>query len=494
MSTEARLAEALKLIDRLREELAERDRVVEERDRLIEQRDRTIEELSLRVAKLEKNSRNSSKPPSSDITKPSAEDDAVREAKLAKQRERRQKNAAKKRKKDARKKCTHSACPLPQGRVDEVLVHELPPEELRRRHAEPIPGAVAKLQRAELVDRPVHVTEHHVQLYRDTRTDKQLPAVWPDHLADGRLLGPRMVALTSTLKAELHGSYESIRTIFEDVFDLEVSTGTLTNTTHRLSEALAGNHAELLDAIQAEAVVNVDETGHKENGERPMTWAATTPDVSVFLIADTRSSEELYHLLGHDFDGVIGSDHFSAYLKYVKDNPKAEHQFCWAHLIRDILFTEKLTTAGAHDWFLEVEPAVKLLFHGWHRADPLICEEAKRRILAACREEREIDCKEVRRLQRRVRNHVAGYFRFLEDPDRGIEPTNNAAERVLRKLVMHRAVTQGTRGERGRRWWERVFSVRATLRSRGKSLFTHLVKVAQAAAAKLEPPPVLAGA
>ena len=199
MSTDARLAEALDLIDRLREELA--------------QRDRTIEQLLRRIARLEKNSSNSSKPPSSDITKPSAEDDAAREAKLAKQRERRQENAAKRNKNNARKKCSHSACPLPESGVDEVIVHELPPEELRRRHAEPIPGAFAKLQRAELVDRPVHVIEHHVQLYCDARIGERLPACWPDHLADSRLLGPRMVALNFVLKAELHGSYRGIQTL-----------------------------------------------------------------------------------------------------------------------------------------------------------------------------------------------------------------------------------------------------------------------------------------
>ena len=480
MSTDARLAEALAENDRLREQLAERDRV--------------IQRLLTRVAKLEKDSSNSSKPPSSDLTKPSPQDDAAREAKLARRREQHAKNAAKKRKKHDRKKSSHSACPLPPGRVDERIVHELPPEEQRRLHAEPILGAFAKLQRAELVDRPVRVSEHHVQLYRDARTGKTLPPAWPEHLADRRLLGPRMLALVSLLKAELHGSYRAIQTLLADALELPVSLGTLENATARMSEALAGNHDELLGAIRGQAVVNVDETGHAEAGKRAMTWAATTPELTVFRVADTRSTAELHELLGGDFEGVVGSDHFSAYLRYAKDNPKAEHQFCWAHLIREVRFVEKLTSSGAHGWFLEMDAAIRLLFRGWHRAEPSACEEAKRRILCACEPSRAIGCPEVDRLQRRVRTQAAGYFRFLEDPGRGIEPTNNAAERVLRKLVMHRRVTQGTRGERGRRWWERIFSVRATLRGRAESLFAHLVEAARAAAAGLPPPRVLAGA
>ena len=65
----------------------------------------------------------------------------------------------------------------------------------------------------------------------------------------------------------------------------------------------------------------------------------------------------------------------------------------------------------------------------------------------------------------------------------GLEPTNNPAERELRKLVLHRSATQGTRGEAGRRWWERVFSVRATCRKQGRSVFGYLVEAIETAAA-----------
>ena len=62
-----------------------------------------------------------------------------------------------------------------------------------------------------------------------------------------------------------------------------------------------------------------------------------------------------------------------------------------------------------------------------------------------------------------------------------IEPTNNAAERELRALVLHRRVTQGTRGEAGRRWWERSWSVRATLGKQQKSFFGFVRETLRAA-------------
>ena len=94
----------------------------------------------------------------------------------------------------------------------------------------------------------------------------------------------------------------------------------------------------------------------------------------------------------------------------------------------------------------------------------------------------------ARRLGRRVWKQREGYGRFLADPQAKIDPTNNAAERALRKVVLHRKATQGTRSQAGRAWWERVFSVRATCRQQERSVFDYLVEAINAYAAGTKPP------
>ena len=61
------------------------------------------------------------------------------------------------------------------------------------------------------------------------------------------------------------------------------------------------------------------------------------------------------------------------------------------------------------------------------------------------------------------------YFTFLTTP--GVEPTNNLTEQGIRHVVIDRRITQGTRGERGRRWCERAWTVLATCRQQGRSAF-----------------------
>ena len=51
-----------------------------------------------------------------------------------------------------------------------------------------------------------------------------------------------------------------------------------------------------------------------------------------------------------------------------------------------------------------------------------------------------------------------------------MEPTNNMAERDLRKLVIWRKKSYGTRSARGQRFVERITTVAQTARKRGKDV------------------------
>ena len=57
---------------------------------------------------------------------------------------------------------------------------------------------------------------------------------------------------------------------------------------------------------------------------------------------------------------------------------------------------------------------------------------------------------------------------------RGIEPTNNVAERALRHAVLWRKSSGGTASEWGSRFVERVLSVVATCRQQGRNALEFL--------------------
>lgn len=71
-----------------------------------------------------------------------------------------------------------------------------------------------------------------------------------------------------------------------------------------------------------------------------------------------------------------------------------------------------------------------------------------------------------------IGRHGKAYFEFVTTP--GVEPTNNLAEQAIRFVVIDRRVTQGTRGEKGRRWCERIWTIIATCSQQGRSVFEYL--------------------
>ena len=74
---------------------------------------------------------------------------------------------------------------------------------------------------------------------------------------------------------------------------------------------------------------------------------------------------------------------------------------------------------------------------------------------------------------RRLEEEMDTLFVFLENE--GVDPTNNFGERIIRFGVLWRKRSQGTKGDKGNRWVERILSLRQTCRLHGKSSFKVLV-------------------
>jgi transposase len=113
-----------------------------------------------------------------------------------------------------------------------------------------------------------------------------------------------------------------------------------------------------------------------------------------------------------------------------------------------------------------------------HRREELWAAEFQRRLEAARAEVLALGTQDVpgtrasANLAKRLATHGESYFRFITTP--GVEPTNNLAEQAIRFVVIDRRITQGTRGERGDRWCERIWTVMATCHQQGRSVFAYL--------------------
>ena len=149
-------------------------------------------------------------------------------------------------------------------------------------------------------------------------------------------------------------------------------------------------------------------------------------------------------------------------------------QFCLAHLIRDLKFLQTAPDRVARNYGDRVLARRRQLFLVIHRREKM-SEERFQKALERSRQalvrtaKRAPMSSDAQNLAERFRKHGESYFRFITPP--GVEPTNNLTEQALRFVVIDRRVTQGTRGEAGRRWNERIWTALATCAVQHRSAF-----------------------
>jgi len=230
--------------------IAELRRIVDVQAKQIDALTKRIADLELQLAKAMKNSSNSSKSPSSDIVKPPKKQ--VDRRKKAKQ------GGQKGHQRKLRK-------PLPPERVDEEILYEINAAQVREFKLIPT-DQFEIIQHVELLDLPIHVTEHRLRKYLDGEGKTVLPDV--PKLKNQPIFGPRMLAMIGWLKSRAHCSYTTIETWMDDVLQVPVSRGYLAKLCNGvISASLADAHQELKQAIPEQPQVGSDETSFKNNGK-----------------------------------------------------------------------------------------------------------------------------------------------------------------------------------------------------------------------------------
>ncbi len=480
-------------MDRRDQTIAELRELVAKLTAQLERQAERIAELELALAKAKKDSSTSSKPPSSDIVKPPVK-------KAPGTRKKRKRGGQPGHQRQLRE-------PLPPERVNQTFEYEIHQQEVKDRQLTPT-DQFEVIQHIELLDSPIQVIEHRLRIYRTADSQQVTPDV-PE--LKRPIFGPRMLAMIGWLKSRAHCSYSTIETWMEDVLQVPVSRGYLAKLcTGTISDSLEAAYQELEDAISRQPQLGSDETSIKDNGKKHWIWCITAATFSVFHIATTRSRAVLEKLVGEEFQGYLNFDYFSANCSFAW-NYDIKAQYCWAHLIRDIRFLLKHPDKPTKAWAEQLLDRSRRLFSAWHRRDEMSGDGFGRsmlihrdRFLELVR--RPPKSKEAGNLAARfavvafqcedsdeVQSYALSddYFRFMFAPS--VEPTNNHSEQQIRHCVIDRRITQGTRGQAGQRYHERMWTAIATCGKQGRSFFHFLHESVEANLEGLPAPSLLAG-
>lgn len=321
---------------------------------------------------------------------------------------------------------------------------------------------------------------------------------WDEQIINGSRYGERVVAHVGVLSGQYRQSHRMVQELLWELFGVELSVGSIHQLRQESSASVAGVVEEAQVYVQQQAQVNMDETsfaqgnndGKNPRGCKGWLWVMVTPLVSYFAVCLSRSSAMCQKLLGEAFAGIVGSDRFSAYNGLELER----RQVCWAHLKRDLTqIAERSSIAGElGKALLEQE---RLLFEQWYRVrdgtlsrtdfvsavqpirekfHQLLIEGAGYDI--APKEQTPL-AKTVRSCQQLLKIEPA-LWTFVTTE--AVEPTNNAAERALRPAVLWRKNSFGSQSAEGSLFVSRMMTVVTSLRAQNRPVLVFLVQACRA--------------
>lgn len=194
---------------------------------------------------------------------------------------------------------------------------------------------VTGYDRRQVFDTPpikVEVTEHRAEIKECDRCGAVSTAEFPEDITHKVQYGDRLKANAVYIKNYAFLSYERAAELFEDLFGVELSVGTLVNIDRDAGERLEEVTERIKESIISSAIVHFDETGMRICGERNWLHVAGTETLTYYM-PHARRGGIAFDEIGilPFFEGRAVHDGWSSYFNY-----SCEHVLCNAHHLREL--------------------------------------------------------------------------------------------------------------------------------------------------------------
>jgi len=464
--------------EELRRKVGERDQQIADAEKQIADAEKQIADLERQLALRQRNSTNSSKPPSSDGL-------------AGDQRPRGRKHKSKRKPGGQPGHPGHHRPLVPSAEVSAIEV--VLPKQCGHcgRNLPQKPDQVAtegELRRHQITEVPpvkAHITEYQFPNVVCRHCGKATRAPLPEQIRGN--FGPQLTALIAYWTVVCRLPRRLVEAMLADVLGIQLSLGSTQKAWEEVSQAVEQPVRQLQAQLPHEAVLNVDETGWHTNGDKRWIWALAAQHFVFYVVASTRGAEVLVSLLGAVFRGILCCDRWVVYLSY----HSGRMQLCWAHLKRNILgIADYARSPSAQQFCRDALAILARLFRLWYRfrgdlrdrrgnPQPLDRRQLlakslplQKKLFALAEAHRDDADREVRNLATALFIHFKRLFTFLEEE--GVEPTNNAAEQVLRTAVQWRKTSFGNRSRNGEIATARLLTVTQTCKRQQRHVLGYL--------------------
>jgi len=332
-----------------------------------------------------------------------------------------------------------------------------------------------EIRKRTIIDIPLNYQTINIQ-YEIPRKyckkcDKIVEPEVPNALSNSPF-GLNLMLFVTYLKINMALPYNKIQQLLLTMYDLKISEGGLVNILFQIKEEFGDYYQTLEKKMQKVRTKHSDESGWRIDGVNHYIWLFITEEIALYKIRKGRGSEVPVAVLGKQKNKVITCDGFSAYNK-LKILTKCLIQLCWFHILKNSRKHKKNYPEEAtivHEKLKEIYALAK----GYnHKATDEQVEKLKKEIQWLAYPVYKHH--EIRGFINTLNKRVEDLFRFTQDEE--IEGDNNIAERGLRKAVIIRKISNGSRSDKGAETLQVLLSIveTARLQKQNPLLFMHKI-------------------
>jgi transposase len=452
--------------------------IIEEQNRIISELRAENDQLKARIADLEarlnQNSRNSNRPPSTDGF-------------------RRPESQRKKGERPPGGQKGHKGHTLDWVETpDQVRVHTVSACEECGASLELVePFKVERRQVHDIPPLQVLVTEHQAEQKTCPCCGRQTRALFPPEVKYPVQYGQNLKALMVYLSTYQLLPYDRLCETFSDLFGRSMSKATLARTVSECSRNLAGVEEKIRDLLTGAQVLHVDETGMRVNGIREWLHVASTEILTAYGHHRKRGSQAMDDLqILPRFRGTMIHDFWAPYFRY-----PSRHALCNAHLLRELKgITENYHQKWSeqmYDLIQKIKGAVEAVHEHARALDPQQVtefEERYRQIIESGMQENPVPAvsgtvlKRGRKKQSKAKNLLDRCLKYETEIlsfmyDFSVPFSNNLAERDIRMMKLQQKISGTFRSEEGADWFCRIRGYISTVKKNELHVFASLLKV-----------------
>jgi len=330
-----------------------------------------------------------------------------------------------------------------------------------------------------------NIKSHQTMRIECPLSGEALTGRFPEGINSTLQYGVNLKALAVSLNTIGMVSINRTHEILSGVFGIPISTGTISAMVSVCAEKVADTLAEIKDAVKDAPVIHVDETGARVDKQNVWAHTTSTDSLTYIEIQQSRGKKGIDAIgILINYLGTVIHDCWASYFCYTA----IRHGLCNAHLLREltaVLENAKQPWAQELIELLLEMKAVKerLLSQNRHGPTPYLLKKFNLvydRIMAAALAQNPVpirDGNQKGRLKRgktgalvdRLLAHKDKYLLFFIDFS--VPFDNNQAERDIRMFKVKLKVSGCFRSMEGARDFAAVMSYAGTARKHGISAF-----------------------